>query len=1094
MLKNWKLIDSDGKKSILFLKLVLVAVVLLFMASCGGNGGGSTTSADNGSISTPVDNSAESVSKLSFIVPNIIPSLSDKASYSYVVVMNTSSVPVSHISYTLTSQNGGGNGVTLDNNSVKSCDAIIANGKCVLRLRVESGSLAGSTKLSASNSGNFGNATLVSDSIGIEQSRYNSIVGPDGITLYYYKHIVGAARYILVTGVVSSNQVGAFNNVRFVVHNDKFQHLPDQQIVSGNLGAGLGSLSQGSTFAILLPAPSSGGQISGSQKILSKVGQQTKSITALSDVTLLFKTSIEQQSPDGVSSNIQFGTIVNAISTGTDDPVITPDKAIINTLNSVILTADNSAQTITISNTGNADATLNSLKSSSSNVLITGFDEGYLLIPGDSVTVTISLIDTMGSPTTSTVTLSYNDGIVDSNHTINVTQDLTLPPLPVKTPGLNLRFSSDGRFMTSTVGGAVSQQLIITNSGNTDETNMIISPLGEGFSFSTGATTGACTLLGNMVTTILQPGKECSITLVYSPSAVEVPQTNGNLSIASYEYDNGQQKSLTGAKIGYSYSVVLAKANLRFELNDYTLGPVLNDGISFVKMDVAVINFGDAAASDLSFSTDGANTANFSISGTSDDKPCAGVLAAHSRCNLQVIFGFVTNDVSVRILEQDLTLRYKPYSTSSSLYSEKIILHGAIDSAQFATPTISTAKAIGVAGGTGDLTTPYQVELGTAGVTLTYTINNLGSMTATNFYLTLSSLPNAWSVSDSSTCPTNQNQAISLQPHGDDSCTLVFTLGKSGIMGYGYNGLDLSWVTANWTDQANPNGTAQQFSGISYLNVYQPARIEVSTYELTKNRINQNDYFNVSVSLVGGYNVSAQSIKMDITPYSESITYYNNENQCQLSPTDTLCLFYLHLKDVNLGSYTIGITNTTQGGGITPKPNVIGFALPRLFSCVADGADSCACLIQNDGSQHPLMWYRSGSPDEYLPKDAGGFISNFNKGNGHCGYKDWRIGRAGTNVLETIDYAVEFGHGYLPGEFESLVSYLRNNEELNYGLNANGFNLDYDAYYVVSNTYVSDPLDFVWGVSFGYNDDYITPVELNFLWKPFYVLPVRGGQ
>lgn len=191
------------------------------------------------------------------------------------VVSNSGSQTVSNISYTLTSSVGGGSSATIDSNSAKSCSRVDGNGQCVLKLDIPVGTVAGSFSISASNTNpvagsgmkssiastnknavvsdiNGLSAANVSNPIGLQQAAYNTISGPNGVTLNFFNTVIAGTPYILITGVVLSNNTGTFNTVTLV---DASGHaLPNQQVVSGNLGAGLPSLSQGATFAILLPA------------------------------------------------------------------------------------------------------------------------------------------------------------------------------------------------------------------------------------------------------------------------------------------------------------------------------------------------------------------------------------------------------------------------------------------------------------------------------------------------------------------------------------------------------------------------------------------------------------------------------------------------------------------------------------------------------------------------------------------------------------------------------------------------------------------------------------------------------------------------
>lgn len=105
---------------------------------------------------------------------------------------------------------------------------------------------------------------------------------------------------------------------------------------------------------------------------------------------------------------------------------------------------------------------------------------------------------------------------------------------------------------------------------------------------------------------------------------------------------------------------------------------------------------------------------------------------------------------------------------------------------------------------------------------------------------------------------------------------------------------------------------------------------------------------------------------------------------------------------------TVMVGSTTQVSGVTPnnftgpliytvvaqdnttKDYTVTINRPAFF-CVADGNDACGCLIQNDGSDNPFMWYRYVSIYAYIYSYTNQqFILQFNLEN-HCGYKDWHI-------------------------------------------------------------------------------------------------------
>ena len=76
---------------------------------------------------------------------------------------------------------------------------------------------------------------------------------------------------------------------------------------------------------------------------------------------------------------------------------------------------------------------------------------------------------------------------------------------------------------------------------------------------------------------------------------------------------------------------------------------------------------------------------------------------------------------------------------------------------------------------------------------------------------------------------------------------------------------------------------------------------------------------------------------------------------------------------------------------------------PALFTCLADGANACGCLIENDSSG--LTWYanasqtgtwtnwcsHTGTAADTNCSSEGTDLTTFNSGSGHCGFTDWHL-------------------------------------------------------------------------------------------------------
>lgn len=205
-------------------------------------------------------------SKLTFIAPNMIPSISGRNNVGYLEVDNPTLDTINGINYSLGDIIGSGNSAYVESTSAAKCREIAAGSSCTLGVVIPDGSVSGSFSLSANNqlvssqnnvAKNKSNQSVslpTNPVIGIGQLLYNSQSGANGISLYYYSMVQSDLPYIVVTGVVVSNQAGKFNNVVLVDNNNLA--IAGQQVISGNLGAGLANLNQGDTFSIVLSVPS----------------------------------------------------------------------------------------------------------------------------------------------------------------------------------------------------------------------------------------------------------------------------------------------------------------------------------------------------------------------------------------------------------------------------------------------------------------------------------------------------------------------------------------------------------------------------------------------------------------------------------------------------------------------------------------------------------------------------------------------------------------------------------------------------------------------------------------------------------------------
>lgn len=675
--------------------------------------------------------------------------------------------------------------------------------------------------------------------IGIQQSLYNNQTGANGISLYYYTTVIAGTTYVIVTGAVNSANVGSFNNVVLVDGNSSV--LPNQQAISGNLGAGLTNLAQGATFAIMLPVP------------------------AGSDATQVIKIQTQEVDANGKVSNIQTGTSSYNLST-------TSNVGIVNLLpGAVYLTSDNPEQILTFYNNGDAAAQLQSIVSSNPNVELV-FNPANLNANGTS-TATLKLKNTSTAATTGSVTLTYNNGQADVSQTGSVDQNVDPAPNPTPTPtptpspkppaptaGLTATYTP-ANFDATTANLSTTRTVMLKNTGTSNETGFAFTFTPSGAYVLGDGTAPACTISGTTVTNTLAPNEECNLTITYTSPNTSAGSYTGSIDIA-YNY-NGSTPA-TPLSQSFNTNISQSSANLSSvanTVNDFGSLPDNNSATS--QLTFKLHNSGEAAASSLNFTN--SNNTLFSIYSLSSPTPVcitngSGTLAAGADCYYGVQFGAVAPATPPGTESNTTTVNYA-WSSGGASASPSITqtMSGVVTTSTAATIGLSSAESSGFAGGDGTNGTPYQIQVNTP-ATLTYTYTNTGTQAANSFYVSNTTLSSGWTRSIASTCPATLGAAITLSnANGSNSCTVVFTInkGSSGTSNFNQNAM-----TAHWVDQANPGGIPQPAaSNISYTNVYAAAVVTAvmsssTTGSPTITNPTANTDFYIVYTLTGGYNVN----------------------------------------------------------------------------------------------------------------------------------------------------------------------------------------------------------------------------------------------
>lgn len=479
-------------------KCVVFGILTTTIVCCDGSNSSNSSGPDSDGSSI----SSREKSDLYVIAPKIINSLSGPV-LQPVVIFNNANKTISGVSYTLTDHSL--TKVVLDKNSMVKCASITANSSCVIMLNVPANTQSGAVQLNVAIKGKLVNSTipqsLANDSflqspiISIEPGEYNNtLTGASAVITHNYHKVIAGVPYVIVSGFIASDQIGEFNNIVITDNHDNV--LPQQRLLSGNLGANATNLAKGDTFSILLPAPASAGK--------------TQSIR------------IQVQLVDSNGHVLKKQT-----STNSDTIVTESSTGIINVIPSKIqLNNSHSTQLVNIVNSGSSALQIKSLSIDNPNFTL-NFKPTNLL-SGQMATATVSLNnDGSNKISSGNLLLTANNGKSDIAVTSIVTGNndgvISKTKVNLKSAGSTMAMSynltnDNNLFATAGVSNVIHRSLVLTNSSFNPGTFFII-PGSSGFSISnvTNTTNPSYTIPGCVVNndgTITMPAAQ----IIYNPA------------------------------------------------------------------------------------------------------------------------------------------------------------------------------------------------------------------------------------------------------------------------------------------------------------------------------------------------------------------------------------------------------------------------------------------------------------------------------------------------------------------------------------------------------------------------------------------------
>lgn len=621
-------------------------------------------------------------------------------------------------------------------------------------------------------------------------------------------------------------------------------------------------------------------------------------------------------------------------------------QGFISTGGDITLNKDNTSHVVTLTNDGNYTATIANVVANGNNLAISNNScNSQTLATNGTCNFTVSLSDsTSAGSGNGNFTVTYN------NHNGNpaTTAVSNISWVVGESAALGVTFNQTN--LATNVGNQISDEVTLTNTGNTPLNNITLPSLSAPFSWANGSS-NSCLLNG---TQTLARNASCKLTLVYAPT---VSNTSGTLVTL------GKFSATTGQSTAYStndYTITvtaLRQSSLSFDPSSVTIA--MDWSVSPPVQNVVVTNLNGSTINSISAQVSAGLPVTFANLCTS--------LNSGESCTMGIAGSGITNGSG------SLTFSY---TDTEGTMSQTLPVTVTYQAQPIVTPDLLITK-----NPSGTITllnngsiTPITLTL-TNNTTVQSAINPStdGILKVKASSLIPSTVNNATITHNGGSCNVDGNGYISLSNQNSiNSCTYTLDVTTTAA----HNTQVSVTATSQYQSQVYSSPTSVNYSSdtdgpqIAYNAVVQSAVALLNTPTLVD--ANQNNAFNgveqgtsspsVSFSVT---NVGAAALVGSITPPNITGFTFDMSNCANLA-VGASCTFTVVLNSNTTTSGNLSSYNLTYGAGLTAAlPNmtysVIAPNSPTINSSISvsncqqgTGIESNTCFI-NTGYSAPVV-------------------------------------------------------------------------------------------------------------------------------------------